>query len=288
MKTSKIVPKFIFCISVLMMHFGSLGQVESSIPRNYQLSATALLYQCTAEANTKDFPNMVSVPSGARFTIVNRITITKEKTDTIDKKPVKTATEEIFYVIQFWKWNGDDEDSKQKNDKYYQNPKTGAYIYFRLTPENLEFYATEYLKRWTPVAGTLAYPFKFRPQGNLTFSKDVALTGLGGFRRNFGASGAQSFSFTLGIGLSSVTLDSLNTRGSILQSSERAAATIPFSVIYQWERLQFALTIGIDVLSAESNDNWIYNRKPWFALGVGFAIFSSESTEIKDDSKKNK
>ncbi len=278
MKTSKIVPKFIFCISVLMMHFGSLGQVESSIPRNYQLMATTLLNQCNATASTEGY-DMVSIPGGSRFTIVNRYIVVKQEND-------KTKKEETFYVIRFWHWNG--KDSTEKNNNFYFDLDSNKAIYFRLTPEDLAFYAVEYVRRWTPVAGTLAYPFKIRPQGKLTFSKDVALTGLGGIRRNFGASGIQSLSFTIGIGLSSVTLDSLNTSGSILKTSERASITIPFSCIYQWEKLQIGLTCGFDFLSAESNDNWIYHGKPWIALGVGFAIFSSESTEIKDDSKKNK
>ncbi len=265
--------KLLLIIFTLISTLYLRAQDANPIARNYELSSTTLLQQCIENGNTSGLGTK-SLPGGAKFTIVRRLTISKQIN-------AETKEDKTFYVIRFWAWDG--VDAVEKNGDFRLDASTNQAIYFLLTPEELEFYAVEYVRRYSPVAGTLAYPFKFRPQGQLVFSKDIALTGVGGIRRNFGAQGNSSLSFTIGIGLSSVTLDSLNTGGIINGTSERAAATIPFSFIYQWDKLQIGLTTGIDLLSTDSRDSWIYHGKPWFAIGIGFSIFSSDATKVTDD-----
>lgn len=130
----------------------------------------------------------------------------------------------------------------------------------------------EYSK-WVATSGTLVFPFKLRPQTG-DFTKDITISGVVGFGYKFNKNNI--LNLILGIGLASVTLDSLNTGGKVNKSSDRAAMSLSSGLVYQYKQIQLGLIVGWDFLNRSTRDNWIYNDKTWISIGVGINIFKTD------------
>lgn len=262
----------------------AFSQTGTNIGRFYTLTGNTVLFKCDIFANTAPYDNKwEELPGGSKFTIVRKI----EYTDTNSSAAAKEL--KTYYVVRFWEWdttqvNGDEKQKSLLKNENFVKTAGGIQVYFRLSSDELADYAEEVIKKFEPIAGTITVPFKFRTQGGFNFSKDISITGLGGMKYNFGNSGKTSLALVFGVGLSSVTLDSLNTGGMVADAEERAAATLSTGLLFQWERLQVGLMMGSDLLPASSRDNWIYHGKPWLAVGIGFSIFNGDSKEVKEES----
>ncbi|WP_187317441.1 hypothetical protein [Hymenobacter sp. BT190] len=121
-------------------------------------------------------------------------------------------------------------------------------------------------------------PFKFRPQ-NGDFTKDITLSVLGGISVHPGRRTEHAFSLLVGVGITSVTLTPKNSL--VTENRDQAAITPSVCGLYQWERLQVGVLLGTDILG-EGSASWRYNKKRWFAAGIGFSIFKPEDASAKD------
>lgn len=206
--------------------------------------------------NGLSFGQEETAPQGSSFNIVN---ITEDS-----------------YVISFWDWNANTNPTKRATFNY--NAVNGNHLFF-IIPKKDFLVTTRVYKKWSPVLGILTFPFKYRPQTGV-FEKTFSLSIAGGFNRLFSRINPDhSFAFTAAVGASSATLTPDNTRydSGITENTDKAAVTLSFNVIYIFERLQIAGSIGIDnLLDGGNKIGWDYNGRGWFSLGIGANIFSQD------------
>jgi hypothetical protein len=246
----------------------------------YKLKGETILQECSA---TGDSIGIKAVPGGSKFTIVNL------KGDN--------------YIIRFWQWQVDTTEAKALNTKtdsrHNKNEKqiksnyekylnfnvdisksTSTLRYFIISKSAIDFFTEKITQKWSATYGVAVLPFKYRSQ-NGDFLKDLSISNLGGIKLSPN-NGKCSVSLLIGIGISSVTLDSLNTSGIITKQQDRAAITLPIGLVLQYEKLQIGLFTGWDWLSKRSIDGWDYQGKNWLALGIGISIFSDEKATKKE------
>jgi hypothetical protein len=169
-------------------------------------------------------------------------------------------------IIQFDTFNPGTPGVKL-NGKYFLLPKTD---FTASCSDNID------ASKWGLNYGVLAIPFKFRPTktlftNNLNLGSSIYLQ----YQNNKNWSNG----FVLGISLSSVTLDSLSTKGTIKTNSDRPAFTPSLSYVVSFKNISFTAGLGLDVINKTSvtEKSWIFNGKPWIGFGIGINLFSSNN-----------
>ena len=129
--------------------------------------------------------------------------------------------------------------------------------------------------------GVTILPFKFRPKVNFDgkkdgfeFSKDVQLGLSAGLRQRISHYNPFYINLLINIGISSVTLDSFNTRGFQTTSTDLAAITFAYGIVLDFNKIQFGAFVGNDRVSDKNSNNWIYQNKFWWSIGFGYSIFN--------------
>lgn len=266
--------------------------VEGQVGLFYQLKQNYVLQECDITGSSTGFSNNVAAPAGSKFT-------------------VKKSMDDNFYIIKFWDWNlSKNEKDSVRNLKtiaftnqnqgnideallgnknftalekalhynfYIGQDRTLKTRYFLLPKADLDLFADKLLDKCTAIGGIATLPFKWRPQDG-AFTKDLSITGLAGFKHNCSANVA--YSVLLGIGVTSVTADSSNSKSP--SSSDLAAITISLGGVFQYKGLQIGIFTGIDKISNNRTTNWKYQGKPWIGIGVGFSIFSDNTPSTKE------
>jgi hypothetical protein len=137
--------------------------------------------------------------------------------------------------------------------------------------------------KFTFKAGTLAIPFKIRLQP-FDFSKDVTLAGTAAASYEFTKKFTSSF--VGGIGISSIGIDSTNTRGKTKKTTNLSAFTISGGVLFAWTNLNVTINVGSDFLgNADKNVGWIYDKKIWVGVGIGYNLFDTGKSDDKIEPK---
>lgn len=216
--------------------------------------------------------SMQSIPANSKFTIVNK--------------------KDDMYVVDFWTWGISDSlekltnepnleyDFKTKEYKYFNinyKVENGKHVtrYFLINDYQFEKFVSKLKSKIEPTVGTIVLPVKLRINPS-DFSKDFTISGTGGVKLNISQKHDLSVSFLVGLGISSVSLDSATTNNSIKDSQDRAAITALGGVVLQWQFLQLGTFVGGDWLARNNIDNWIYQGKPWFGFGIGVSLFSKD------------
>ncbi len=268
--------KITIYLFILTMVFVRLN--AQSVDRFFILNGPAVLEECNMAGQGSG--TLKLVPSNLKFTIITSVG--------------------NYYVLLFWNLKSEVVNSsnysslfgganppalltrqQRKVKRLYQlsedvlvNHADGNRRFFLMRKTMLDSVASKIIRRFLPVYGSTVLPFKFRPQTG-DFKKDLALSALGGVKLS-STRGYLSLALVTGIGVSSVSLDSLNTFGVVKKTEERAAITVPLGLVIEWRRLQIGVFAGWDWLAKSSEDNWRYQGKHWLALGIGFTIFSEE------------
>lgn len=288
---------FIFLGLALFVLANPMSFAADAIPLVYRLRADTQLQECDASGN-KAGMLLRTAPADAHFTII---------------KTQKDA--DGNYLIQFAEWEPlnsvpknllttgsnnftasgqavtvDENNAPLTPQKiresvdysYYFNfnydPSTGLDRYFLISQAQLDARANILAARFTPTAGAVVMPFKFRSQSG-DFTKDITISGMGGISWHPGRRTEHALSLLFGVGITSVTLTPRNSL--VTENRDQAAITPSLCLLYQWERLQIGALLGTDILG-EDNPSWRYNKKHWLAMGIGFSIFKPEDTAAKD------
>lgn len=265
MKKSILIITSLFIIIIKL-------EAQEAIDLFYKIKAPIQLKESDYDGNEASLSP--TIPVGAKFTIVN----------TVDGG----------FVIRFWAWgdyNSDADIISLVGTSEASDTKTNAYKvvtfnydltsgqpvtrYFKITDSQLRNFAEKLASKWEPTYGTLILPVKLRFSPS-DFTKDLTVSGTGGAKWNFLPSKELSLSFIAGAGISSVTVDSSNTEGNVLEESDRAALTFMGGAVIQWKALQIGVFCGADWLTRKNEDNWDYHGKPWLGFGIGISLFSSE------------
>jgi hypothetical protein len=128
-----------------------------------------------------------------------------------------------------------------------------------------------------PYAGALSFPFKYRDQDGVV-ETSFSLSGVVGAKailRNADED-KMSLSLLVGLGASSIKLDEKNTdpEAGIKEETSRAAATLSATFLFEWQKIQIAISTGMDKNLNNKKDLWKYQSKPWVSMGIGFNVFS--------------
>lgn len=205
-------------------------------------------------------------------------------------------------IIQFWKWDSTKVNNIPKMEKYNYvdvNQKKGITIstdisnlkIFKIKNADFESNAIPYFNKgaWDWSSGIVVLPLKTRKSPEFSYSKDFTLGLSGGAKVRISNSNPTYLNFLYNIGISSVGIDSLSSKGNIKQPSDRAALTNAFGIVLENHSYQFGIFYGFDRLSSNDykNTQWIYNRKPWFSIGIGYQIFSKDNKSKKTKEGEN-
>ena len=281
--------KKIILTSTFIYAFFFTAQLRAQVPGD--LHYYLLTYITVQECNSEGTPvgSAQTIPSGTKFTI--------------------SGFTENDFIIRLWMWDttGYADVSSQlslnkiltkpqnairNNFKNYStlnvqpNTTNGTNIlrYFILPKGYLDVFARKIVAKWNATYGVALLPFKLRPSKG-DFSKDLSISNMGGCKRRLNLEGTSSISILFGMGITSVSLDSVNTESKVTKAEDRAAITLSVGLVYEYERLQIGLFTGWDWLSRNSVSNWGYQGKEWLALGLGFSIFS-DTKATKEEGKQ--
>jgi hypothetical protein len=250
--------------------------------QNYEAYEKTHYYEFTAPVTvvSEESKKVELVNKGYRFTVIGKN----------DKD----------YRIIFWVWEeprGKDKNNKEKEEVF--NKENGRLVLnsfststvavkdigledraiFILKESDFKDRAIPYYrKRMDWSAGFVVLPVKIRNSPTVTYSKDLSLGFSGGVKTRLSSYNPTYLNLMYNIGISSITADSLSTKGRIKQPSDIAALTTAIGLVFETHAFQFGLFYGWDRLSANDHKRtqWEYHRKPWVSLGIGLQILSKE------------
>lgn len=212
------------------------------------------------------------------------------KTDT--KFTVIEILDSSSAKVKFWEYKqGKQKQPKNNSDSLvseeYQfiNMETSADRYFAIKIKDLDEKTQEYFgmsKNFT--YGITLIPFKLRFGGgdkDFQYGEGFSLGLNAGVEFNLRSRKEQSVSVLAGIAASTVSVDSESTNNYIEEDkvTTSGAFTPSLGIVYAYERFQIGAFVGWDIIGGALGENWIYNKKPWLGLGLGFTIFQKNKTE---------
>lgn len=191
-----------------------------------------------------------------------------------------------------WRLRNAFRDSDKTTDKIAADPKKyQKYFTMALSDYKGLSKKSSYVPRWSLSAGALTVPIKLRFDNNLRlqdFNKDISISAVGGFKYQRHEGGSAWMLPYFGVGLVSISLDSLNTQGEITSASDRSGITLCTGIMYQSAKgVQLSITGGWDYLRRREQIDWTDNGNFWVGFGIGMALFSENSAGLETD-KKNK
>ncbi len=132
--------------------------------------------------------------------------------------------------------------------------------------------------------GIINYPFKFRPQKHMQdFSGSFNVGAAVAYTLRHDSLSKWSHSFVGGFGISSITLDkaSVSTNAGALDSSNGLTAlTLSVGYMLEYSKIQIGVFMGVDRISNLNNSTygWKFQGNPWFSIGLGYSIFSTNNS----------
>ena len=213
-------------------------------------------------------------------------------------------TDDTGHVITFLKWEGGEANNKNKTIYATINTITTTddqgktnYIkeetvnYYHITFKTFKEYTKKYIEdnpRWGFVTGAITVPIKVRPAGSSEddngdklrpsdFTGDINIGVSMGLRIRVDEGGKGFIIPSAGLNLTSVSIDESTVRNGLITTKTNASSLTPFvGVIGEYDKFQLAMIMGWDRLSGKIGENWIYQGKPWFGLGLGYNIFNTK------------
>lgn len=238
---------------------------------------------------------------GTAITPYNKITSEAKGNKIIAQSGWKFKIDETVtdgYVIRFLKWESSKEEESENNKKntlYFE--KNTAPIYFHISKESFEK-NTEIqqakIPMWSFVSGALTVPIKIRPGGDerdpetmtrirqFDFANDINIGLSAGVKLRIDNKQRAFLNLVGGVSLTSIAVDEDNTRNFVDQKTNASSITYSVGLVFQYDDFQIGLINGWDYLSRDLGDNWVYQGRPWYGVGLGLSIFSS-----KDKSNTN-
>lgn len=207
-------------------------------------------------------------------------------------------------VIRFLKWR---KRSEYLNTSFYSQEvfnaagkKTGEkpkYFFISDTDfdNNTDVYENDN-PRTSFVTGAITIPIKIRPGGDekdemgntirpFDFSGEVNVGLSVGIKFRLGSAKSKVYFIpTAGINLTSVSIDETTVRNGVITSKTNASSLTPFTgFVIQYDTFQLAMITGWDRLSGKTGENWVYQGRPWFGIGLGYSIFNTQQSAKKND-----
>ena len=282
--------------------FGSIDDNGIPSQSSKEVTKDTPIYECNILGENKSSKFKV-LGAGIKFTITSEI--------------------DDDYIIKIWEWS----TYKFKNFKKRTLPKNKIeiidkkneifvfkeketetdlqeYRYFRVKKSDVDARTISIVsngcgQNWSITAGTIIVPVKLRwandNTGRFEFAKDITLGPFFGVKKRMHRSKPMFISIGGTVGISSVSLNNRNSNPSISPSvTDLAAFTKAIGVVFEYDRLQAGMFLGTDQINnndtsnGEAGYNWLYQNKPWFSIGFGYALINRPEKENKNKSSSKK
>lgn len=150
--------------------------------------------------------------------------------------------------------------------------------FFAISRRDFEAHCRAYPKTTSLSLGALMVPVKLRMAtagaGSFDFSRDVAIGTSVGIRQGLSRFKPYYFNGLIGTGVSTVAALPQNTGGFASTPADLSAFTVSLGAILDLDGVQLGLFSGIDMVTREAGQHWIYQQKPWFSLGIGYQFLN--------------
>lgn len=134
--------------------------------------------------------------------------------------------------------------------------------------------------------GAIAYLIKVRPSvGNDISSKwTTDLAGGITYGPRFRIKENWGVSVLGGLTLSKINMDSISTRGFVKNKIvEKIALTPTLNLLFSYKNFSFGGALGMDWINDDTAEaaSWVYNKKLFWTVGIGFNLFTSGDNQTK-------
>lgn len=234
-----------------MAHCFCVNAQVQEIPRLYEFLIECPMQKCNIMGEVSDSTVYVA-PSKSKFTLV-------------DMKYGQC-------IISFTLLN----NAQRNSFKSVMAEDISSYTYFTISQSQLDFKAKAITRSdISLIVGSIFTPIKLRFEP-FDFTKDISVGTTFGIKYALGHRRDTAIDGLVGIGLSTLTIDSITSQGTILYPADLLAFTISYGLVVEFGNAQVGVFSGFDFLSYRDQAKymWIYRNKPWLSFGVGFSIFS--------------
>ncbi|MFN8310433.1 MAG: hypothetical protein U0T73_10765 [Chitinophagales bacterium] len=242
---------FLVMFEILFLSKQSRAQ-SAMVSGLYEFLVECPLMRCDISGNISDTTVLIA-PSRSHFVL------TDLKKDTC--------------VIRFALPKGNHRSNK--NEPVYSADFT-SYHYFCITRAQLDFKCRPMAQsEFDFLVGNIVTPVKLRVNP-FDFTKDITIGTTFGLKYRMNEKRPASLDLLLGLGVSSVTLDSASTQGTVHNGVDTWVFTTSLGLVVEFGQAQVGLFSGFDFMTSKEAKkySWIYKRQPWISFGLGFAIFS--------------
>ena len=224
---------------------------NTAIPMLYEFVIECPLRKCDIIGNTLDSTIYVAPPK-SKFTLIE--------------------LKQDICIIRFTLLNA----SKKINQSNLPVEDYSTYTYFYITKAQLDFKARPITRsNLDLVVGNVITPVKLR-FAPFDFTKDITLGSTFGVKYSFAKKQNAAVDGLLGIGVSSLTIDSTSSQGKTQQPVDLLAFSTSLGIVIEFGNAQVGAFLGFDFISNKNQNeyHWIYRNKPWISFGLGYSIFS--------------
>ena len=138
--------------------------------------------------------------------------------------------------------------------------------------------------------GLVTMPVKLRLSPGFEFQGNLSLGSTAGVKIRISHVNDNFVNLLIGTSISTVTLDSFNTKGKLnAQPLNNIAAFSPsLGLVFEFGKAQAGLFYGWDFLnkSTQIKYDWVYNKKPWISIGFGFSILNIDGKSEKQPARQ--
>ncbi|MGN7706181.1 hypothetical protein KYG33_11255 [Chryseobacterium sp. D764] len=138
------------------------------------------------------------------------------------------------------------------------------------------------LPKYEFVFGTISYLARIRPSVKdipSYWSTDLNLGFAYGIKRNFNKN--WGIAALGGISFSKAKIDSLSTSPSIDKSIEKISLSPTLNILCNYKNFFIGIGAGFDWINLDDEESkkWVYNKKIFYAIGIGMNLFSSSTSD---------
>jgi hypothetical protein len=163
----------------------------------------------------------------------------------------------------------------------------GADIYFKLAIVSYNAFAVRLESKGNFTVGAATTLIKIRPgrkskegQYNIysEFGNDFNIGVSAGWKIRPNRRSPITHSVVGGLSFSSIKATPYTTKNYLTSEAIQSCVTFSGGYVFEYDKFQFSLFSGLDIMPGQIGRSWIYKDRPWLGLGFGFQIFRAQGT----------